>query len=427
MTKIEVTNGEKGAFWMDSVIEQGKVKVPIFHNRNFVLLLISALFSSPGYYVYLIGAEWLMLTITDNRFYFGMLFFVAAIPRLVLLVVGGLIADRVNKRTILFWSDFTRALLIGILIVLIFRNTAAIWHLLVLSGLFGISDAFSYPAMQSLIPTLLEDDQLQRGNSFIQMTTQISPILGPALGGTLIALLGFKGVFSVACVLLLLASLSVLFIRVKQEEQEDTVKHTPLSDLKEGFQYARKNELIISVVVMALFLNFFFSGPIAIGMPVIVKDVFDGSAVSLATIQTSMGIGALVGAILLASWKLKKPGKAVISGLIGLGLSFSVMGLSANIWMMAGLVALMAVLIQIINIPLITMLQQTTNKRMLGRMMSMFMTVSTGLTPISFIATSSLIAVGVSIQWIIVISGIVVTLIAVYNLKNKKILGFTLT
>ncbi|WP_026905678.1 MFS transporter [Paucisalibacillus globulus] len=412
---------------MDAIAEQDKIKVPIFHNRSFVLLLISALFSSPGYFVYLIGAEWLMLTITDNRFYFGMLFFVAAIPRLILLVVGGIIADRVNKRTILFWSDFTRAILIGILIVLISTDTVAIWHLLVLSGLFGISDAFSYPAMQSLIPTLLEEDQLQRGNSFIQMTAQISPILGPALGGTLIALLGFTGVFSVACVLLLLASIAVLFIRVKESEESNEENHTPLADLKEGFLYARKNELIISVVIMALFLNLFFSGPIAIGMPVIVKDIFEGSAVSLATIQTSMGVGALLGAILLASWKLKKPGKVVISGLIGLGIAFSTMGMSTNIWMMAGLVALMAVLTQIINIPLITMLQQTTDKRMLGRMMSMFMTVSTGLTPISYVVTSSLIAVGVSIQWTIVVSGAIVTLIAIYNLRNKKILEFKLS
>jgi MFS family permease len=412
---------------MDAVLKKDKVKVPIFHNRNFVLLLISALFSSPGYFVYLIGTEWLMLSITENRFYFGMLFFVAAIPRLILLIVGGLIADRVNKRTILFWSDFSRAILIGVLIILIWTDSVAIWHLLVLSGLFGISDAFSYPAMNSLVPTLLEDDQLQRGNSFIQMTNQISPIFGPALGGTLIALLGFTGVYSVAFTMLFISSIAVLFIRLKKEKEEEVKKPAPLTDLKEGFNYARKNELVISVVIMAFFLNFFFSGPIAIGMPVIVKDVFDGSAAGLATIQTSMGVGALVGAILLASWKLKKPGKAVIMSLIGLGISFSVMGLSTNLIMMAGLVALMAVLIEIINIPLITMLQQTTEKQMLGRMMSMFMTVSTGLTPVSYMVTSSLIAANVPIQSIIVVSGLVVTFIAIYNLKNKKILGFTLS
>src|SRR5690606_16910896 len=95
--------------------------------------------------------------------------------------------------------------------------------------------------------------------------------------------------------------------------------------------------------------------------------------------------------------------------------------------MMAGLVALMAVLTQIVNIPLFTMLQQTTDKQMLGRIMSMFMTVSTGLTPVSYVVTSSLIAVGIDIKWIIFVSGIVVTLIALYNFRNRKILGFNIS
>lgn len=407
---------------MEAAVSQKDVKVAIFHNRNFVLLLVSALFSAPGYYVYLIGSEWLMLNITDNRFYFGLLFFVAAIPRLVLLAVGGIIADRVNRRTILFWSDFSRALLISVLVVLIWTDAVQVWHLLLLAGLFGISDAFSYPAMNAMVPTILKEDQLQRGNSFMQMANQISPILGPALGGTLIALLGFKGVFSVAMVMLLLASVAVLFIRLQKEEDVVDEKPTPWDELKEGFNYVRKNELIISVVVVALFINFFFSGPFAIGMPIIVKDIFNGSAVSLATIQTSMGVGALAGAILLAAIKLKKPGVVLIISLIGLGLLYTATGFSANVILTAGLVAIMAVLMQLINIPLITILQQSTDKRMLGRMMSLFMTVSTGLIPISFIATSSLIAIGISIQ-LIIISGIMIALIAVYNLKNKKILG----
>ncbi|MEN2767708.1 MFS transporter [Ornithinibacillus xuwenensis] len=409
---------------MEAIVKQEELKVPIFHNRNFVLLLISALFSSPGYFVYLIGAEWLMLSITDNRFYFGMLFFVAAIPRLIFLSIGGLIADRMNKRTILFWSDLSRAVLISILVLLIWTDSVAVWHLLVLAGLFGVSDAFSYPAMNALVPTLLEEKQLQRGNSLIQMTSQISPILGPALGGTLIALLGFKGVFSVSLVMLLIASFAVLFIRMKKEEDVQGNKPTPWTELKEGLSYVRKNELVISIVVMALFINFFFSGPFSIGMPIIVKDIFGGNAVSLATIQTSMGVGALAGAILLAAIKLKKPGITLVVSIIGLGLLYIATGISANIVLTAGLVALMSILTQLINIPLITMLQQTTEKRMLGRMMSLFMTVSTGLIPISYIVTSSLIAIGVSIQTIIIISGIIVTLIAIYNLRNKKILGY---
>ncbi|MUK90091.1 MFS transporter [Ornithinibacillus sp. L9] len=408
---------------MDAVVKQDQLKVPVFKNRNFILLLVSALFSSPGYYVYLIGAEWLMLSINDNRFYFGMLFFAASVPRLLLLTTGGLIADRFNKRTILFCSDFSRAILIAILLSFIWMDSITAVHLIILAACFGISDAFSYPAMNSLTPVLLEDEQLQRGNSFMQMTTQISPILGPALGGTLIALLGFKGVFTVALVMLLLASVAVLFIRLK-EDKKDAERPSPWEDFKEGWNYARKNELVVSIVVMAFFLNFFFSGPLTIGIPIMVKDVFHGDAVNLATVQTSLGIGALIGAIVLATIKLKKPGFIMIGGLIALGVIYTITGFSIHIYLTAVLVALMTFTTQFVNIPLITMLQQTTDKHMLGRMMSFLMTVSTGFVPVSFVVTSVLIAIGISIQTIIIVSGIIITLIAIYNMRNKKILGF---
>ncbi|MGP4106600.1 MFS transporter [Virgibacillus sp. L01] len=398
-------------------------KIPLFKNRNFLFLFIAAIFSSPGYFVYLIGAEWLMLSLSDNRFFFGMLFFAAAIPRLLLLVVGGIVADRFNKRTILFLSDISRAVLILILIFLIWTDVVNAYHLIVLAGLFGISDAFSYPALNSLTPTILENDQLQRGNSFMQMTMQISPILGPALGGSMIALLGFEGVFLVAFGMLLFSSIAVLFIKVSKDES-DLEKATPLQDLVEGFRYARQNNLIISIVSVAVFINFFFSGPFSIGMPIIVKDVFNGDAVSLAMVQTAMGTGALVGAIYLAAKKLKKPGLVLIISLILLGIIYTITGISDHLYLTVGTVMIMAFLTQLINIPLFTMLQQTTEKKMLGRMMSFLVTAATGLVPISYVVTSLLIAVNVDIRTIIIVSGTIIVLIGVYNLRNKTILSY---
>src|SRR5699024_7770821 len=281
-------------------------RAALFKNKNFIALFIAALFSAPGYYVYLIGVEWLMLSIDDNRFFFGMLFMAASIPRLLLLAVGGIVADRFNKRTIVFISNITRASLIILLIVFVLQDSVTPYHLIVLAMFFGISDAFSYPALSSLAPMILSEDQLQKGNSLIQMTTQISPILGPALGGTLIALLGFVGVFSVATTMLVISAIAILSIRIIEEEIDEE-KATPWEDLKEGFAYMRSNELIVTIVVMAFFLNFFFSGPLAIGLPILVKDIFSGDVVGLASIETSMGLGALLGALLLTMYKLKQP------------------------------------------------------------------------------------------------------------------------
>ncbi|MDY0396029.1 MFS transporter [Virgibacillus halophilus] len=130
-----------------------------------------------------------------------------------------------NKRTILFISDFSRALLIGLLLLFLWTDTVTSIHLIVLAALFGISDAFSYPALNSMVPMLLPAEHLQRGNSIIQMTGQISPILGPALGGSLIAFIGFTGVFTTALVMLFISAVTVLLIRL--QEEKEVMEKTP--------------------------------------------------------------------------------------------------------------------------------------------------------------------------------------------------------
>ncbi|WP_230856056.1 MULTISPECIES: MFS transporter [Bacillaceae] len=338
-------------------------------------------------------------------------------------MVGGLIADRFNKRTILFLSDSSRAILIAVLLGFVWFDAAGVVHLIVLAALFGISDAFSYPALNSLTPILLHDDQLQRGNSFIQMTSQVSPILGPALGGSMIAILGFSGVFSLALVMLLLSSIAVLFIRVPDREVA-AKKVSPWQDLKEGFHYARKNELIISIVFLALFLNLFFTGPYSMGMPIMVKDVFAGDAAGLALVEASMGVGSLLGAVALAAITIRKTGAVMLTGLVLLGVLYMLTGFFVHLVVTAVFVALLGFFMQVVNIPILTILQQTTDKKMLGRMMSFLMTVSTGLVPVSYVLTSFLLAAGARIQMIIIVGGVVVTLLALGSLRNKRILGY---
>src|SRR5690625_3780149 len=411
------------------VEENEEEKRSILKNKNFIALFIAALFSAPGYYVYLIGVEWLMLTIDDNRFFFGMLFIAASIPRLLLLTLGGIVADRFNKRTIVFISDITRALLIGILMIFILTDTVTAYHLIVLAMFFGISDAFSYPAISSLTPMILEGDQLQKGNSLIQMTTQISPILGPALGGSLIAFLGFIGVFSVAAGMLILSGIAILFIRIQQgqEEGEEGAKASAWEDLKAGFAYMRSNDLMVTIVILAFFINFFFAGPLAMGLPILVKDIFEADVMGLATIETSMGVGALLGALILTMYKLKRPGFTVVITLTGLGILYTLTGISGSILTTAALVGSMGLLTQMINIPIITMMQQVTDRKMLGRMMSFFMTVSTGLVPVSYLVTSILIGANVNIQNIMLASGLIITVLALFQFRNKKILQFSFT
>lgn len=412
---------------METITEKQKGMEPVslFKNRNFIFLLISTVFSAPGYYICLIASEWMMLTISDNRFYFGLLFIAAAVPRLIFMLIGGIIADRFNKRTILFISDVTRAVLILCLIIFIKTDVVTVWHLIVLAGIFGVADAFSYPATSSLLPTILADEQLQQGNSLIQVSGLLSPIFGAAIGGTLIAISGFASAFMFSFIMLIIASVTILFVKLTVEKADE--KQTAWADLKAGFRYVRGNQLIVTIVMFALFINLLFTGPIAMGLPIIVKDVFQGDSINLATVESAMGIGSLIGVIVLVSVTIKKVGVTLVTSLIGLGITYMLVGFSTHLYVTVVLVLGMSFIVQFINIPLITTLQQTTEKKMLGRMMSFLMFASTGLVPISFLVTSLLITAGISIQIIMISSGLLLTLLALFNVRNKTILNLTNT
>src|SRR5699024_9531912 len=134
----------------------------------------------------------------------------------------------------------------------VWTDTVTVWHLITVAGLFGIADAFSHPATGSIVPTIISEEQLQRGNSLIQMMGLISPILGPALGGTLIATVGFIGVFSVAAILMIIASLLIMLIRLKEDLSEEMAKKdSAWDDFKSGFHYVRQHELVGSIFIMA--------------------------------------------------------------------------------------------------------------------------------------------------------------------------------
>ncbi|WP_070119952.1 MFS transporter [Bacillus marinisedimentorum] len=397
-----------------------------FADRNFLYLFIGALFSSPGYYVYLIGSEWLMLSITGNRFYFGMLFVAASIPRLIFMMYGGAAADRLNKRTILFISDLSRAFLVSVLLVLVWLDAAAAWHLIVLSVFFGISDAFSHPSMNSLVAEILPKESLQRGNGTLQMTQQLSPIIGPAAGGTLIVTIGFKGIFTVAAVILVIAAWTVARIKLVQEEGTPESKKGIFHDIKLGFNYVKQNNLLLSVMSMAFLLNFFITGPLSMGIPLLVKDVYQENALGLTAMEMAFGIGALGGALLMTVMKsVKRPGLLVLYALLVQTALFTLLGVVPSLLFAVPLLFVIGILMQVVNIPILTVVQSKTDPRMLGRVMSLLMTVATGLVPVSYLVTSLIIGAGAGIGSIIFFAGLAVCIVSILSFSLKELRIFT--
>src|SRR5687767_15293528 len=121
----------------------------------------------------------------------------AAIPRAVFMLVGGAFSDRFSPRNLMLASNAIRAVVVGILAALVLTDRAELWHLYVLAGIFGIVDAFFYPALQTIVPMLVPERQLAPANALVQSSQQVMSLIGPAVAGAFIALVSTGPAFAI--------------------------------------------------------------------------------------------------------------------------------------------------------------------------------------------------------------------------------------
>ena len=162
----------------------------VLGNRDFRLLWIGEGVSVLGDHFCMIALPWLVLQLTGDALAMGTVLALSAIPRALFMLVGGALTDRFSPRTLMLASNAIRFVLVSFLTFLVFSNQVEMWMLYTLAILFGIADAFFYPAQSSIVPQLVKKDHLQVANSLVQGTMMLTMLLGPALAGLLIAALG---------------------------------------------------------------------------------------------------------------------------------------------------------------------------------------------------------------------------------------------
>ncbi len=162
----------------------------VMRQRNFRLLWIGEGISLLGDQFYMIALPWLVLKMTGDALAVGGVLAVAGIPRALFMLIGGAFTDRFSPRTVMLGSNLCRMIIVALLTALVIAGSTNLWTLYVLTLIFGVVDAFFFPAQSSVIPQIVDKENLQIGNSIIQGTAQLSRFAGPILAGSLIALLG---------------------------------------------------------------------------------------------------------------------------------------------------------------------------------------------------------------------------------------------
>lgn len=404
----------------------------VMGNRNFRLLWTGEGISVLGDHFYMIALPWLVLQLTGDSLAMGTVLALSAIPRALFMLVGGALTDRFSPRSLMLASNAARFVLVSLLTGLVFSNRVEMWMLYSLAVLFGMADAFFYPAQSSMVPQLVKKDHLQVANSLVQGTMMLTMLLGPALAGLLIAALGdghsesanMQGIaaaFGLDALTFLVSLITLFFIRTPQNDSHEASENI-LASIRSGLNFVWNDIPLRAFFGVVAAITFFFNGPFNIGIPLLADTRFPEGAVAYGTILSAWGAGSLAGMVLagiLPRPNSKRMGMVLLVLVSVMGIGLALLGISTSMIFAATIGLVLGSVDGYINVFFITWVQSRAPKAFIGRLMSLLMFSSIGLLPVSMALSGALSRVDVTL--LLTISGGIVALLGLVMTLNPTV------
>ncbi|MFZ0075295.1 MAG: MFS transporter [Exiguobacterium undae] len=377
-----------------------KTHHPLLRNRSFRALWLASTCSFLALSTYLFAEQWYILRVLKLDAYLGLVLMLTLLPRIFLMMVGGVIADRFKKSIILRYSSLLRFTFVLLLLSVYHFELLTIVPLAVFAFSFGCIDAFFSPASASLLPLLVSKEDLTRANSILQTSNQMALFSGPLLGGVLLTFSSFHFIFLTIALFLLLASLGTFFIR--EHPVANPIRTSAWLELVQGFHYVFADLYLRRILFLLIIINFFFFGPLLMGIPLLVDRVLLGEALDLSYLHGAYQLGMLLGAAWIGfTYSINQSFRLLLSliGLLGVGLGL--LGQIGHVWQGVLLLLTMGGISSIINVLILTTIQTTTRPQMMGRVMSLVNASSNGLVPLSYAALSLSLSFDVRLEQIL--------------------------
>jgi MFS family permease len=349
------------------------------HYRNFRLVWLGSFSEHFGEFMEIAAVLWLtnelthsplMLTIVGSARFMAMILFPIA---------GGVVADRVNRRSLLIIALLSSASLSVVLAILAFTGVIAVWHLIVIGLFGGVATSFNHPARQTIVPNLVRKEHLLNAMSLDFISVQVSRMIGMSLAGYLIAVVGVWPIFVLRALGCLLAVFWLLLARVPPTPPTARGQ-APWRNLAEGFRYLRANTIMLGLVVLYL-IPWLTMNTYTNFLPVFADDILHIGAVGYGYLQAAPGLGAifaLIGLTLLTYYKRKTLLLFVSGAMMGIGL----ITFSASPWVFLSLPLLVLIggMVTAFNVVNTTIIQGVVPDEVRGRVMS-WREVAFGLGP----------------------------------------------
>jgi len=341
-----------------------------FEHRDFRLMWMGACASTIGTFVQQFAQSWLAYDLTKKPFYLGLDLFLGQLPIILFSLVGGVFADRLDRRKMLLGSQYIQMTCAFVLAILFYTHTVRIWEILSLSFVVGLGQSFGGPAYSALLPTLVPAENLANAIALNSIQFNLARVLGPALGGLAYATLGATWCFTLNGVsyLAVIASLMMIQVRFVPVKSKEAI----LKSMKQGLGFIRRGEGLSALVALAFFTTLLGFSLTAF-LPVIVQTVFHGGPETYQLLLMSSGAGSIVGALIVAaSEKLKQQGHVVLLTLAGLGAAITGFALSRWLVLSCLLIFLSGTAMMASASLMLSLVQLIVSDQMRGRVMSVY-------------------------------------------------------
>lgn len=365
-----------------------KDRFPALGFRNFRLFWFGQLISLIGTWMQNIGQAWLVLELTDSAFKLGVVNALQFLPLTFFSLFIGPIIDRFPKRKLVIFTQVSLMILALILATLVYLEAIRYWHILILATCLGLVNTLDMPARQSFIIELVGKNCLMNAIALNSAVFNLGRIVGPAVAGVLIGLLGISTCFYLNAVSFVPVIIGLLLINVPNYVPEHEDKNL-VAEMLEGLSYIKSKKIILFPILLLAFISTFTMN-FNVLIPVFARDLGQ-EALGFGLLMTSMGIGSFLGAMFVAANSKNGPRQKVLFG-AALGLSFlmSVLGFQRDFWISCLTMFLIGLCTIFFTASANSTVQLNSENRMRGRVMSVYTWVFGGMTPLGSVLIGQL-------------------------------------
>jgi predicted MFS family arabinose efflux permease len=411
--KVDLTNSNTGQ------IETSRFRrvFKAFHYRDFRLMWFGACTSSIGTWMQIVAQGWLIYRLSHSAFLLALDQFLGGIPIFLFSLIGGVVADRVERRKILLVSQYVQMASAALLTILVAMGVVQVWQILCLSFVSGLAQAFGGPAYQALIPTLVDRDDMPNAIALNSIQFNMAITVGPALAGQTLAKLGEKWCFGLNALSFLapIVTLSMISARFLPQSTTDTI----FNSLKQGISFVRKQTSMEALIVLA-FLMTTLSMPLRTYIPVFVKDIFHRGPETYGNLLSLMGIGTICGSLFVASkGNMPNKGRFSLIVLICLGVGISAFSLSRWLPFSYAMLVLVGSSMMAVFATVTSLVQLITTNEMRGRVMSVYNCAFRGGMPMGNLLSGWLVPVFTA-PVVLGVNGSLQVLVALYFLLMQR-------